>query len=558
MPFLRSILLLAACGLALLGAASSASAATVVDTTPGNDTVASFGHSSTATYGQTFTVPAGEPELDDFTVYFALPDTLQLRGYVYAWDEAAGQAVGPQLYRSDPVTPSGDAGHDELAFAPNVTLTPGEDYVFFVSISEFSGSGSGTGNASTVSPPGSYDGGHFVYFNNGYDPGLWNSANWDGADRTDDLAFRATFSQAGRDVLIVTSDCADVDENAADLADEPGIGDVDVVDAGSDDAEDTTPSAEQLAAYDLVVSASNCNYDDPALYGDRLADYVDDGGRLLQFAYDMWQGSDSARPQGRFAADGYHPFLPGDNVNSETTLGGYDEDHDLMQGVAELGTVDNVDSELAPGAELVASWADGRAAIATKGRVSAVTASIDDDATTGDFVRLMRNAAIGPAAAPSDDDDDDDSGDDDEDEQPTPVAEPTGQPAPPTDDRPMTVIATTAGAKGSTTVSRTGVITVPGMTEQCGAGPCDVNERAFQVLGRAASHDANRRHGLLGRDRDTLAAGQTNGVRIRLGRTALASLRKRGRMRVEVLVTVTDARGAQTVRRTLTLRARRG
>jgi len=47
----------------------------------------------------------------------------------------------------------------------------------------------------------------------------------------------------------------------------------------------------------------------------------------------------------------------------------------------------------------------------------------------------------------------------------------------------------------------------------------------------------------LGRDRDVVTAGTTREVRLRLSESADRTLRRRGRMRVEVLVAVTDAKG---------------
>lgn len=110
---------------------------------------------------------------------------------------------------------------------------------------------------------------------------------------------------------------------------------------------------------------------------------------------------------------------------------------------------------------------------------------------------------------------------------------------------------------GTATVSRAGVVTVPGMTETCGVGPCTSYERLFDVRGRAAAHDQHKRHGLLATDLDTLMSGQRQPVRVRLDRQASKRLRRRGRMRVEALVTVRDARGrAQLARKTFTLRGR--
>ena len=147
------------------------------------------------------------------------------------------------------------------------------------------------------------------------------------------------------------------------------------------------------------------------------------------------------------------------------------------------------------------------------------------------------------------DEDDDDDDDDDEPvvEAPAPQQAPQGLPDP------LTFTAFTAG--GSVKMSSTGLVTIPGMTETCGVGPCQANERLYDMRGRAASHADDKRHGLLGRDADAVASGQSHAVRIRLTRSAARQLRRRARMRVEALVTMVDARGqSQMVRKTFTIR----
>ena len=141
-------------------------------------------------------------------------------------------------------------------------------------------------------------------------------------------------------------------------------------------------------------------------------------------------------------------------------------------------------------------------------------------------------------------------------EQPKPPVQEQVAPSstPPLPD-PLSVISLTPG--GKTTVSRLGVVTVPGMTETCGVGPCTTYERLFDVRGRAASHDRDKRHGMLASDTDTLMSGQSQPVRVRITRQASKRLRRRGKMRVEAVVTVRDARGrGQQVRKTFTLRRR--
>jgi hypothetical protein len=151
---------------------------------------------------------------------------------------------------------------------------------------------------------------------------------------------------------------------------EPGVAAVDDFDALAG-----TPEPSTLAGYDLIVSTGDSGYQDAALYGDRLANYIDAGGAVIQFAYDNWD-EDGAHPAGRFEAGGYPPFIPGNNDNDDTTLGTLVVPNSpLLAGVPSFTTGLNTTDALAPGATLLATYANGRNAIATKGRVVSVTST---------------------------------------------------------------------------------------------------------------------------------------------------------------------------------------
>ncbi len=170
----------------------------------------------------------------------------------------------------------------------------------------------------------------------------------------------------------------------------PGVAAVDLA-----DTEAKTPTAAELAPYDVVVSIGDSSYLDPVAWGDSLADFVDSGGVVVQTTYDTWDGGGA--PGGRFASGGYAPFVPGPNDNVSTTLGVFDASSPLMQGVApgSLTTELNTTNVLAPGATLVARWADDRPAVAFKGRVAAITAFVGDhygEVWTGNFGQIVFNA----------------------------------------------------------------------------------------------------------------------------------------------------------------------
>ena len=200
-------------------------------------------------------------------------------------------------------------------------------------------------------------------------------------------------------ILIVHATDTQPNTLRTQLLEQPGVATVDIFDASPASTE--TPTAAGMASYDMVISFSDDNYNDPTAYGDALADYYDQGGTVLQYAYDNWDGDEPGgpapnRPLGRWASGGYEPFIPGPNPNLGVTLGEVlVPGSPLLEGVTTLDSNYNTDPELAPGATLVAKWSDGRNAIAFKDRVASVSANIGDetDGPTGDYARLSVNAA---------------------------------------------------------------------------------------------------------------------------------------------------------------------
>jgi len=197
-----------------------------------------------------------------------------------------------------------------------------------------------------------------------------------------------------RILLVETQSATEFSNFTTALRAEPGVAAVDAFDADA-----STPNASTLAGYDLIVSTGDSDYQDAALYGNRLADYIDAGGAVIQFAYDNWD-NDGAHPTGRFESGGYPPFIPGPNDNDDTTLGELlVPTSPLLAGVTSFSTGLNTTDALTPGATLLAKYTDGRNAIATKGRVVSVTSTpgYDGDAPPAQInpisaaARLARN-----------------------------------------------------------------------------------------------------------------------------------------------------------------------
>lgn len=164
-----------------------------------------------------------------------------------------------------------------------------------------------------------------------------------------------------------------------------------------------TPAAAMLESQNLVVSLGDTcgtttfGYADATAWGNELVAYIKGGGAVLQAAYDNWDAV-GASPTGLFASGGYAPFELGPNDNNSTTLGQLVVPKSpILKGLGTFPTDDNTTDALAPGAKLLAKWADGRNAIAIKGRVVSTTASADttdvnpDDAS---IARLALNTAM--------------------------------------------------------------------------------------------------------------------------------------------------------------------
>ncbi len=148
-----------------------------IDTT-GTDVgnVQQFGFADTATYGQTFTAGAGDTSIANFSMYlrdrFDGSGTLDLRGYIAEWD---GNKAGALLYSSGTQTMNAAATLQEFAFATNIAVNPGSQYVAFLSVSDL-----GAQQQSTFRMPLSGDTipGLFVFMNNNTNFGDLFTQDW--------------------------------------------------------------------------------------------------------------------------------------------------------------------------------------------------------------------------------------------------------------------------------------------------------------------------------------------------------------------------------------------
>ncbi len=167
--FVKKALLLSA----VLLFAASTFADTIINNFSGyNDGYYPFGdpRGATQTYGEIFTAPGGINDLNGFSFYMGdsyAPGNIITGAYVATW---TGTHAGTLLYSSPQITYD-NAGNEEININPgNVLVTPGQQYVIFLSTSEYNGQSMGEAYVTTGDSHPNLNG--FAYFNNGNEFGV--------------------------------------------------------------------------------------------------------------------------------------------------------------------------------------------------------------------------------------------------------------------------------------------------------------------------------------------------------------------------------------------------
>lgn len=180
---------------------------------------------------------------------------------------------------------------------------------------------------------------------------------------------------------------------------------VDVFDLRSD-----TPALVELQAFDAVMVYCSEHYDDAAVLGYVMADYVDTGGGVVCMMFEMGVPN-THNMRGRWNSEQYFAILRGGQYQGTRAVLGavYDPEHPCMQGVTVFdGGPESFRPEtfdVTADAVRIADWSDGRPLVATKTigharRVDLgfypVSSDVDArfwDAST-DGTRLMANALV--------------------------------------------------------------------------------------------------------------------------------------------------------------------
>jgi hypothetical protein len=157
-------------GAALLALSAPASAQTI-DTIPlwnGTSFISTWGSPNTSTYGQTFTPGVQQTRLSSFTVELqqssgAAP---QYQAFLYQFDN--NRITGPALYTSGVFTaPTGAAYTPVTINTGSVVLSPGQQYVVFLTLSTQPAQPSGGYRYGALTTNAAIPNGQFVFMNNG-------------------------------------------------------------------------------------------------------------------------------------------------------------------------------------------------------------------------------------------------------------------------------------------------------------------------------------------------------------------------------------------------------
>lgn len=163
-------------------------------------------------------------------------------------------------------------------------------------------------------------------------------------------------------------------------------------------------TVNDLLPYSVVIVYNDLTWTsaggDPVVVGDVLKSYIDAGGKVIDYLF--LHSFDSWGLQGGYITSNYSCFgtTTADDYNA-TALGTVAmPTHPLMAGVSTLSsTFDTQDPQLAAGADLIASWANGNIAIAAKPNVVGINLLPYDPNSaalgfTGDGWTLFHNAIV--------------------------------------------------------------------------------------------------------------------------------------------------------------------
>jgi hypothetical protein len=121
------------------------------------------------------------------------------------------------------------------------------------------------------------------------------------------------------------------------------------------------PRAQDLAAYDVVLTMPDAAWNDARATGAALAEFVDNGGGVVDSVFSFGN-----QYFGRFYSDGYVPVWTANPFGAPRRLGNFRPGHPVMAGVTQFeDPYLHSDSNIAVhGAEAIAAYANGSVLVA--------------------------------------------------------------------------------------------------------------------------------------------------------------------------------------------------
>jgi len=160
-----------------------------------------LGYPNTATYGEIFTAPNTDTNLESFSFWAANPvvsGDILLGGYIATW---TGSNAGTLLY-SSPSYDYPNTGEAQISFnTGGVTLVPGQQYVMFLSVSQYYGQSFGQLQVDAGNPLTGLNG--FAWYNNADDfNGLFTNG-WDNYYASPDWAVDLEFTPEPSSLMLL-------------------------------------------------------------------------------------------------------------------------------------------------------------------------------------------------------------------------------------------------------------------------------------------------------------------------------------------------------------------
>jgi hypothetical protein len=225
------------------------------------------------------------------------------------------------------------------------------------------------------------------------DGAFWNAAT-DGAMLMANAlrhAAQPSPAPAGPTVALIAADTqADVEAVQCTLRDLQLFTQVDKIDASA-----ATPSLASLLQYDSVLTWSDSPYGDSTTLGNVLADYVDQGGSVVQAAFGS---TASSRLDGRWRDDGYRPLVEGSATSaSGLSLVKDAPAHPILSGVGTFtggaGSSHFSPTALDAATTVVASWSDFQPLVAVGNGYGKRVVGLNVSPPSAD-ARLMANTLL--------------------------------------------------------------------------------------------------------------------------------------------------------------------